>query len=305
MKLNKYLGFIGVFLGAIPLLFAEIEVEDLSSEDIEEPAKQTPFKLDVWTDYMGGAKVRDDYYGGKLHHAVAIAQMSGVFYYCPAYTEGANAAITYTATRLRWHENPWFDQERFNTVSVAINGFSKRLCNWFWQGQIQANMDMDGSGGFDYMTYDMMLWGRYSYRENIGVHVGLIAQTGMHMDRVYPILGADWQMSRNWKLNLVFPVNVSLEYALNCHWSLALAGRSFDSRHRVGKCEGASKSVFRYENVGAEFAVKYEDRNMTANVHAGSTLGGRLRIANRHNHHSRRYHLDPTGYIGAEVAVKF
>ena len=61
----------------------------------------------------------------------------------------------------------------------------------------------------------------------------------------------------------------------------------------------------RYQNVGAEFAVKYENSGITASIHAGSTLGGRYRIANRYNHRARNYHLDPAGYVGGEIDVKF
>lgn len=306
VKLNKYLGLIGAFLGVMPALFADIDIYDYGSEDIKKPAKEVPYSFELTADIIGDAKIKDGFFKGeKFKFSEVDAELGMVVYYCPAYVEGANVSLSYTATRFKWDSNPWFDQQSFNTISLNLGGFTERLSKWFWQGQIGVNLDTDGSTIRDYLTYDFILWGRRAYNKNIGFHIGLLAQTGMRMNYFYPILGADWQMSRNWKLNLVFPVNVSLEYTLNRHWSLALAGRNFNSRHRAGKREGFSKAVLRYQNVGAEFAVKYEKEGIVANVHAGTTLGGSLRVANRHNHHHERYKLKPSGYVGAESTVKF
>ncbi len=157
----------------------------------------------------------------------------------------------------------------------------------------------------DYACYDLILWGRYEYCEHIGVHVGFFAQAGMKMDRVYPIVGFDWKLSNRWKLNLVYPVNISLEYLLSKHWTIALAERNFNVRYRVRHRESHPKFLVRYENKGAELAIKYEDNLTTANVHAGYTFGGLFKVANYNNHHPHHYRLDSAGYIGAEATIKF
>lgn len=300
---RRYLTIIATF--SVSLLTAQIDVKDIGSETIIEP-KQGPFTLYVDFDAIGSSKINHGFYkGDKIRFAIADAELSGIFYYCPAYHEGANLSISYTYTTIEWHNNPWFNQNHFNTLSISLGGLSKRLYRWFWQGQMTINLDADHWNIDDYATYDLILWGRYTYCDHIGFHVGFIAQTGMQMDRVYPIIGADWRVSPNWKLNLVYPVNVSLEYLVNERWSLALAGRSFNTRYRIGKHEAFSKSVVRYENTGAEFAIKYHRADMTANIHAGTTLGGKFRVANRHNDHPHNYKLDPAGYVGAEVDVRF
>lgn len=302
-KLYGYLTLTATF--SISLLTADIDFRDVGSETTVEP-KRGPFTLSVDFDAIGNSKINNSFYkGDKLRFAIAEAELSSIIYYCPAYHEAANIAISYTYTTLEWHHNPWFNQTHFNTFTLSLGGISKRIDRWLWQSQISINLDANEWDINDYATYDFILWGRYSYCDHIGVHVGFIAQTGMKMDRVYPIFGADWQMSPKWKLNLVYPVNVSLEYLVAENWSIALAGRSFNPRYRVHKHKPFGKSLVRYENTGAEFAVKYHAKDMSANIHAGTTLGGKFRVANSQNHHPHTYKLDPAGYVGAEVDVHF
>jgi hypothetical protein len=283
---------------------AYINLSDYSQESVEGPTSPDPFNVSVNFDWVKKTDIRDGYYKGDcVNFAEAIADAGMGIYYCPAYQEGAGVALGYTATLLDWKQNPWYHQNHFHTLTLSLKGFSHRLDRWLWKAQLDTNLDATEWDYKEYLTFDLLLWGRYEYCEHIGVHVGLIAETGMKMDRVYPILGADWQISKRWRLNAIFPVNVSLEYMLNRHWSFALAGRVFNSRHRTKKDEG--KLLVRYQNSGAELAVKYENKNMSANVHAGSTLGGLIRIADSNNHHPHHYHLNSSLYAGAEVALSF
>ncbi|MBA2367918.1 MAG: hypothetical protein H0V82_02705 [Candidatus Protochlamydia sp.] len=268
--------------------------------------KPRPFSLNVYFDSVAPAKIDKGFYkGDEFRFTEAEAELGMVFYYCPAYSEGANIALSYTATYLHWSENPFFEQDHFNTLALSLGGITKRLENWLWRGQFDINYDIGSGFMGQYLFYDLLLWGRYSYSKNIGLHVGFLGQTGMGLDRVWPILGADWQMSKRWKINLVYPVNIALEYTLNQTWSLALAIRNFNTRHRVKKNESNSKSLIRYQNSGAELGVKYEKAGITANIHAGTTLGGDFRIANAQNNNPHHYKLRPSGYIGGEVDVKF
>jgi hypothetical protein len=57
--------------------------------------------------------------------------------------------------------------------------------------------------------------------------------------------------------------------------------------------------------VGFEFAANYETKNTTANLHVGYATGGLLKLANRNNHHTHHYRLDPAPYVGGEVKVTF
>ncbi|WP_068468095.1 hypothetical protein [Candidatus Protochlamydia phocaeensis] len=313
MKLHPILTALFITINVFTLpLWADGDVTinptDFSSENINQakPPQKTPFSLTTLVDSIGNSKIeRGHFKGDNIRFAEASAEVGSVVYYCPAYSEGANIALRYTATYIKWLENPWFDQQHFHTITLSFGGVTKRIDKWFWRTQLSINYDAGSKFDTEYINYDLILWGRYEYCRDIGLHVGFLAQTGMRLDRVYPIIGADWQISRDWKLNLVFPVNVSLEYAITPHWFFVLAGRNFDSRHRVKAHESHHKALIRYENIGAEVAIKYAALGMTANIHAGTTLGGCYRLADRHNHHPNHYYLQPAGYVGGEIDVKF
>lgn len=282
----------------------DIDSQDIGLEQIEKPARRTPFSLNTHIDAIGNSKINKGFFkGDEVRYATSQVEAGMIVYYCPSYTEGLRLAIGFTPTYLRWESNPWFDQEHFNTLSLSVTGFSKRLDRWFWRSQFTINFDAD-KWDSEHISYDLLLWGRYSYSDNFGIHIGFLGETGLQMDRVYPVFGFDWQISRKWKLNLVYPVNIAMEYSLTPKWTLAIGGRFFNSRFRTHH-NSQFKPLVRYTNTGAEFVIKYDDETMSANIHAGSTLGGKYRVANSHNHHAQTFHLDPSAYVGGEIDVKF
>jgi len=100
-------------------------------------------------------------------------------------------------------------------------------------------------------------------------------------------------------------MNMALAYSITSKWSIGGAGRFFNSRFRVNHDQHSQRPLVRYTNLGAEFFIQYETESMTANVHAGSTLWGKLRVADHNNKHARDYDLGPAGYVGAEMDIKF
>ena len=308
MKLRIFIATCFILAAATGWTDIDIDSQDIGSEKITDTAKKSPFSFNTYIDAIDTAKINKGFYkGDKIHFAEAEAEAGMVVYYAPAYTEGARVAVGYTATYLRWAENPWFDQDHFNNLNVSLTGFSKRLDQWFWRTQLTANIDTSQWSAM-YTSYDILLWGRYSYCDNndkIGVHFGFLAQTGLRLDRLYPIIGFDWQISRKLKLNLVYPVNISLVYSITPRWSIAAAGRFFNSRFRVHHKEIFSKALVRYTNAGGELAIKYETEYVSANIHGGFTFGGKYRVSNSKNHHPHNYRFDGSAYVGGEVDVTF
>jgi hypothetical protein len=293
----------------IPLFAADetVDFNDYGSEQVTEASsKLTPFFLNARADYICDSTIKDGFYEkDPFKFATVGLELGFVFYYNPVYTEGSTASIGYNKTRLSWTGNPWFDQQQFSTATLTFTGFSSRFNHWNWKGQLTLTTDADEWSLSDYTYYDTLLWGRYCYNPCLGFHIGFLLQTGMKMNQIYPILGFDWQMHPLWKLNVVFPVNLSLEYQFRNCWSLALAIRNFDNRFRVGKEEAHSQSLIRYRNVGNEIAIKYETKSLFVNIHAGYTWNGKFRVANNNNQHAAHYKLKPSAYYGAEAVVKF
>ena len=266
-----------------------------------------PFRIHALGDAVGKAKIKNSFRGNNLYFSTGWAEAGFVYYYDACIEEGASVALVYQNTYLDWQSNPYFSQKDITTLTLDFAGFSKRLCKWDWNGQLSINFDNVGYWDVsDYMYYDLLLWGRYAYFKNLGVHIGFLAETGMKMDRVYPIIGIDWTYDCHWKLNLIFPLNISVVYTINNAWSFTIASRFFDERHRVKKKEWLSEGLWHYQSTGVEFGVNYNYHKwIVANIHAGTTLGGHLKIADRHYKHRQRIHFDSAPYAGGEITVSF
>jgi hypothetical protein len=314
-KIQKISLTIFALLGLFTIpLCADIDLEDVGSQVIPPSADQEisgdPFQFYIFGDYIGEAKTKKtcfDY--GNLQMGTAEADINGVFYYDPCHKEGLSAGLSYQWNRIDLENNPYFTQKDLSTVSIVLTGFSERACHWKWSAQVSVNFDnIEYWDLRDYMNYDMFLWGRYEYTDDVNLHAGLFAQTGMKVDRVYPIVGIDWKINDTWMLNLIFPMNVSLIYTIDCQWNVAIAARFFDQIHRMREKEALPKAIWHYQAAGIELAANYKPCDwLAANIHAGSTVGGTLRIANQHydSNPRVRIRLDPAPYAGAQLIATF
>lgn len=294
-------------------LDAQIESQSIGDEHLIKPQSLHPFSFNFSADRTGASdltkkhKHHDHFEDRTLKYTQANATLEGTFYYNPKCVEGAIATAGYSYTRFQW-ANPFFDQTDFNTLTVSIKGFSGRCDGWFWQGQIAANFDLDNFDFNHYTTFDMLLWGRYNVRycPGWGVHVGILAQTGMRDDRVYPVLGFDWQYSPKLKINMVVPLNVSAIYTLNENWSAGIGGRFFDTRHRTGKDQPLPEAIIAYRTIGAEALINYTNCDWAeGNIHAGWILTGKLKISNRRQEHGKWFDVGGAPYLGASGVIKF
>lgn len=285
----------------------DIDLPDLSQEKIDEDATGGPFTINISGDVIDKAKIRKCHQYGDLYYATSSVDASMIFYYDPCYTEALNFGVTYTATWLNWKYNPFFTQNDYSMISLNLGGITKRLEDWTWRAQVTANFDNIEYWNFtDYMNYDFLLWGRYDLCRTIGVHIGFIGLTGMKIDRIYPIVGFDWKPNCHWELNLVFPMDLSAIYNINNSWSVAVAGRFFNQRHRVNKDQNYSEGLWYYTTSGAELSLRYHPcKLISAEVHVGENFGGHIKVADRHYRHGHRLRLDSAPYAGGEVNINF
>lgn len=244
---------------------------------------------------------------GKIQYAEVDLEGRMVVYYDECHKDAAYVLAGYEYTRINWNRNPFFNQKDFNTVSLGIGASSKRMYDWLWLGEVRANFDVNHFRFSEYITWDLFAWGRYTYCPGFNIHVGILAFTGMKFDRVFPIIGFDWFITENWKLNAVFPLDMSIEYFLTDNWSISLAAKGILSRHRVGPNENITRAVVVYTAGGIELGLDYLscDGRFSANAHVGEMIGGRLKVANRHYHHKRHFDFKTSPYVGGEVAYRF
>lgn len=284
----------------------EIDPQNISSEQIQDVAQPSPFGADGRVDWVAPAKIKKGLFKGeKIEYGQYYADMGAVFYYNQPLKEGARIALGFGDTVFEWKENPWIKQSHFNTLYVTLSSFTERWNDWFWRGQATVNIDASHWGWYD-NSYDWILWGAYAVHPCFHCHIGGFLETGLHSPRFWPIIGIDWTISKRLTLNLVYPMNISLEYAYTSTWSLVIAGRTFTSRFRSHHQRNASDyAVVRYQNAGAEIAIKGTGKKISGNLHIGSTLGGSYRLANKESRNPMYYRLDPAFYAGGELAITF
>lgn len=294
----------GIALYSTPLP-AEYDLEDVGSDEMPKH-KHGQFTLDADADWVLRSKHRGNEYSGHIDYNHQEASFNAIVWYNECYREGISLGLGYEHIWLHWNENPFFKRKEYNNLSTSFTYFTHRLCDWRWIFQATFNVDADKWDVNEYSDYDLLLWGLYHYCEDFHLHFGLYAQTGMKLDRVWPILGFDWQYCENWKINAVFPLNLSVVYTLNDMWSFAVAGRVFNERQRAGNEGGFKKAVWRYENSGVEFDIENNWCNwLKTNIHAGYTFGGKLKVANRHAHDSHRFKFKSAPYFGGSIVADF
>lgn len=301
---------------SFPLL-AELNDDNYTAEDLlatsslDNDSDQSPFSIDI--SFEGTGKSKFEHKKCKKHlddvqFAIAEIDGSAVFYYNPCCKEGLLATLAYSYTNINW-KNPYFNQQHFDTVSLALGGFTERARDWVWKGEIRLNADVDYFDISDNLYWNILLAGRYAYTECLGLNIGFIVFTGMKIDRIYPIIGIDWKINDRWKLNLVYPTNIGVIYTYDKQWSFSLSSRSFDERHRVGDAKRRrwEKGLIEYRATGVEAGVNFTtcDEKWLANLHVGEILGGRIKVSKRHHNDSKRYKFKSAPYIGGEVAGRF
>jgi hypothetical protein len=296
---------LGLTLAWAPLS-AEYDLADTGTQNILRESSPGQFSINGHGDWVMKAEHRNDDYHGHITYNHQEASFNAVIWYNECHKEGLRAGLVYERTYLHWNDNPFFTRKIYDTAAFSLAYFTHRVPDWRWIFQATWNVDADKWNLSLYSDYDLVLWGRYRYCPNVGLHFGLYAQTGMKLDQVYPILGFDWVINCNWKLNAVFPLDISLVYTWNDAWSFALAGRIFNDRHRAGNEGGFRKAVWRYTNAGGEFAITRNwCRWLRTNIHAGYTFGGKLKVANQHSHHSHRFKFKSSAYYGFEATAEF
>lgn len=283
--------------------------DDTSTYDetpgVPEDAKG-PFLVRVSYDAVGKAKFdKKPFKGEKFRFSELNIDASAIFYYNPCYKEGLVATLGWQNDCLDWKQNPYFHEKYFNWLSFGLGAFTSRAAGWDWKAVIKLNIDPHHLNIQEYVAWDFLLWGRYELNCNWGVHAGVLALTGMKIDRVYPIIGLDWKINDRWTLNLVYPTNLSLIYQYTCNWSFALAGRFWEVRHRAAKHEPLDKALWVYRNAGLELATNYIWNRFSINAHVGYTFGGVLKIANRHYNNKKNIDFEGAPYAGIEGNYNF
>lgn len=211
----------------------------------------------------------------------------------------------YGNTGIDWRENPDFTRDTFQTASATLGGYSKQFNRWLWRANFTARFSLDERVP-TYVLYTSALWGRYDLTCRFGTHVGYFFETGLRKDKVWPILGFDYEYSDCLRFYAVYPFEASVHYDFCWPWAIELSSRFFRYRDRVGPEEAVPRGLVEYRNTGAEFRLVYETAPaIKANIHIGYTFGGELRVSDRKDNNAVHYKFEGAPYVGGEFSVKF
>lgn len=263
------------------------------------------YNIKSHAEFLGNSKISN---GPFTNQNIGYREGDIIFAHnwCKDEHNGIYAGVGVADYYLNWQENPYFHRKNLPTVNFVLGGFTTYFRSWFWQGGLSINVDEKNADLSEYTMYTLLAWGRYAYCKNLGLHIGALAWTGIEQTWVLPVLGLDYKLSKKWSINAIFPINLSLVYNMTENWALQLNGKLIYNRHRASSFEPLPKAIWQYRNVGCELALEYKyDKFFAANIHGGVMFAGRLQISDQQDDHRHTYRMDPAGYIGYGLDLKF
>lgn len=240
------------------------------------------------------------------------------------YTEGAGAIFInaypakdhafsfefgYSYMKLDFDDNPSFSQKHFHDGIFSIGYITTAIRDWRWVINLGVHANFDHFNIEANAFYTGMIWGRLGYSQPLGIHIGVVGQSGVKSTYLFPILGFDWHFLKQWKINAIFPLDFSLHYYFTKNWSSALSYRSFGgwyrSFHRVGKRENNPESMFSVHANGIDLGIYFDSLHFSIGLFGGANFGGWILIRNRHGAKPIYYHFDYAGYAGGKACLEF
>lgn len=212
----------------------------------------------------------------------------------------------WVGTNVDMKNNPEFNETIFNYVNLSFGGFTQILPSWNWTLTLGAFFDTVEFSLLDYTLYQGVLWTRYDLCKWIELDCGAIVEVGLDKEKVWPILGFVYIPCEKWRINAVYPINVSIEYDWKKHLTAAASLRFLRNRHRLKDDEPNSQGIFEYRTTGAEADLTYTPfERVLIKGFAGSTLDGDLKVSNRNDKHSTHYKFHGSFYAGASAVISF
>lgn len=305
--------YLFIFLFVIPVfLCAQDEGENWSAHgdyplfDLENtPPPFYPFSLSGQYVDVQKATFRTPGLEGRT---LRYRQWDAAFAYTHPFCEywGLIFGAGWVGTEVDMTENPEFSQTLFNYVNFSVGGFTKAFPDWTWTLTFAAFLDVEEFSFADYALYQTVLWGKYDFCKWLELDFGLILELGLYKEKVWPIIGFVFLPWENWRINAVYPINVSIEYEWSSCWTLAGSIRFLRNRHRVSKEEMNSQGIFEYETAGAEFDLIFSPfKWASVKGFAGRTFQGDLKVTDRNDNNSHHYKFNGSFYAGASAVVSF
>jgi hypothetical protein len=285
----------------IPYLFSlAVSLPLLASNNGEE-------KFSLFADYNQIAQARFKNPTHR-HRAIRFSEERAIGRYTHHIDDlnGMTCGVGYLGTQFHFSHRPKFNQKHFDNLLLEIGAYTKEIDKWRLDANLNIQMNTEHLSLSRYTFFTGLLHGQYKWHEKRNLHIGILSYSGMRYSRVLPVIGIDYKPSEKWKLNLIFPLNVSAVYSINSNWSTEVGLRYFLARQRLQDDDRLSRGLVAYRNWGAEAGINYKcgDR-ITFNAHVGESLGGRMRVSHRDDRHRHHYEIKSAPYFGLMAKIAF
>ncbi len=253
-----------------------------------------------------------DFEKSKWHH-INYSEADAGLYYTQIFDDenSLTYGLGYDYLGLHWKENPRFDQQNFNYVVGSLGFVSTTLERWRWIFNAGFSVDAERMDFGPSGVYHGMLWGRFHFIDNMGIHVGALGWYGVKNGRGFPVFGFDWRFNDKWSGNAIFPVDYSITYSFDESWSVETAYASFGGPYKYPRrahngAPGFHDPIFSVYSNGVDLTLKYKfEHLLRATLGVGWDFGGWVYIKNHESHHGKYYHFKSAPYAQGSIALTF
>jgi hypothetical protein len=212
---------------------------------------------------------------------------------------------------LGWNENPRFTGNDYLYGITSLTWVSHAIDHWRWVINGGVAVDTKTWNFGKSAVYYSTLWGRYCHSKTMGIHLGFFAYYGALNGYVLPILGFDWHITPQWDLRAIFPLDASINYHFNEHFTTSIMATSMGGPYRFprrahGGIGEFDEAIFKVYSTALEWDIKFMQKNcFSIGAGAGWDFGGWIQTSDAHNHHKKYYHFDsaPYGRIFATITL--
>lgn len=250
----------------------------------------------------------------SVKHSKAHYQDAHTFLYYSHFLTPDNALswkVGYSFLEFDWAKNPRFKGDDYHFANASVAWISTSLKDWRWILSGAASVDTQtwnfGASG----VYYGLMWGRYQFSKVIGMHVGWAGYVGVKNGYMLPIVGIDYQPTNHWQINAIFPINISVKYLFDPHWSTSLEWATFGRPYRFPMRAHEGKGdyhngIFEIYSKGIELDLNFQTGyTLSASAGIGWNFGGWIFIKDAHNHHGKYYKFDDAPYGQCKFTLTF
>jgi hypothetical protein len=213
----------------------------------------------------------------------------------------------WVGTVVDWINNPLFDETDFNYINLSGGIYSDWLDPITLILTAGVFFDTAHFSLMNYTLFQPLVQAKYHATQSLEVDLGVICEIGLDRNEYWPIVGFNYiPENTNWRIHAVYPINIDVEFDVNECLTAAGAIRFLRNRHRVGDDNPLPQAVFQYKSWGGEFNLNYHPYSWVNIMGAvGTTLSGRLRVANRNNEDASVYQFENTLYGAFNAIISF